>query len=123
MCSLDIGSLYTNIPVAETIDLIWNNIYTNGVLVYKGISRENFRNLSQRVLNSTCFKFNGKIYKRKEGFVMGQLPSPTVANIFLNYFEIKCLAGCPDDFKPQYYRRYLEDTFLIIHNEQQAKFS
>ena len=52
---------------------------------------------------------------------MGQSPSPTVANIFLNYFQTKCLAEFPDDFKPQFYRRYLDDTFLIFNNEQQAK--
>ena len=38
MCSLDINSLFTNIPVAETIDLILNTIYANGELIYKGIS-------------------------------------------------------------------------------------
>ena len=118
MCSLDITSLYTNIPVAETIDLILDNIYTTSVSIYKGISRENFRKLLQLALCNTYFKFNSKIYKQKEGLAMGQSPSPTVANIFLNYFETKCLAECPDDFKPQFYRRYLDDTFLIFSNEQ-----
>ena len=52
---------------------------------------------------------------------MGGFLSPTVANIFLNYFKTKYLTEHPADFKPPFYRRYLDDTFLIINNEQQAK--
>ena len=52
---------------------------------------------------------------------MGASPSPTIDNIFLNYFETVGLAECPDDFKPKFYRRYLDDMFLIFSNEQQAK--
>lgn len=55
------------------------------------------------------------------GLAMNAFPSPTVANIFLKYFETKCLAECLYNFKPQFHRRYLEDTFLIFINEQQAK--
>ena len=45
MCSLDISLLYTNILVAETIDLILNHIYPIDILIYKSISREGFRKL------------------------------------------------------------------------------
>ena len=71
MCSLDISSLYTNIPVAETIDLILNKLYTTNTTTYNGIRRENFRKLLELSLNETYFKFNGKIYKQKEGLAMG----------------------------------------------------
>ena len=121
MCSLDISSLYTNIPVAETIDLILDKLYVNNTSIYNGISRVNFRKLLELSLNDTYFKFNGKIYKQKEGLAMGASPSPIIANIFLNHFETHCLAECPVNFKPQFYRRYLDDTFLIFRNEDQAK--
>ena len=121
MCSLDISSLYTNIPVAETIDLILNKLYVNNTATYNGIRRDNFRKLLELSLSDTYFKFNGKIYKQKEGLSMGASPSPIVANIFLNHFETHCLAECPINFKPQFYRRYLDDTFLIFRNEDQAK--
>ena len=55
MCSRDISSLYTNIPAAETIDLILNHIYANRILIYKGVSRENYCKLLQLPLNSTYF--------------------------------------------------------------------
>ena len=49
VCSFDITSLYTNIHVAETIDLILDNIYTTGK-VYKGISYNLQRYLSWKLL-------------------------------------------------------------------------
>ena len=63
MCSLDITSLYTNIPIAETIAFILNNIHTTGVSIYEDISLENFRKLLQLTLNNTYFKFNETILK------------------------------------------------------------
>ena len=102
MCSLDITSLYSNIPVAETIDLILYNIYTIGILVFKDISGENFRKLLQFALSNTYFKFNGKIYTEKEGLATGAPPSPTFANIFLSYFGTQCLVACSDNLKPTY---------------------
>ena len=59
--------------------------------MYKGISRENLRKLLQFLLNNTYFKVNGEIYKQKY-LTMGVSPSPTIANIFLNYLEIQYLA-------------------------------
>ena len=52
---------------------------------------------------------------------MGASPAPIVANIVLNYFETDYLAECYTNFKPQFYRRYLDDTFLIFRHEDQAK--
>ena len=51
---------------------------------------------------------------------MGASPSPTVANIFQNYDETKCLAEYPDDFTLQFYRRNLDNKFLIFKNVHQT---
>ena len=40
MCSLDICSQYTNILVAKIIDIILDNIFTNGISIYKSIKVE-----------------------------------------------------------------------------------
>ena len=51
--------------------LILDNIFTNGISIYISINRENLKKLLQLALNYTYFKFNGKIYKQKEGLAMG----------------------------------------------------
>ena len=43
------------------------------------------------------------------------------ANIFLNNFKTKVLSECPSSFKPKFYKRYLDDTFLLFTSEQQAR--
>ena len=39
--------------------------------------------------------------------------SPTFVNILLCFYEEKWLSSCPD-FKPIFYRRYIDDTFLVF---------
>ena len=101
---LVISSLYTNMPVPETTDFILSSICA-GILMYKGISREIFRKLHQLALNNMYFKFNGQ-----KGLTMGASLSPTVANIFLNYFETPCFTEYTDPFKFQFYKQCLDNS-------------
>ena len=121
MCSFDITSLYTNVPVAETIQIIIDKLFTNGAQLYKGFNKRQFKKVLELVLNDTYFKFNNSIFKQKEGLSMGSSISPLVANIFLNSFEISVLNSCPLDFKPSFYKRYLDDTFLLFQSAEQAQ--
>ena len=45
MASFDIVSLFTNIPVSETIEIILNTIFTNSAALYKGFDRKKFKQL------------------------------------------------------------------------------
>ena len=45
MCSLDMTSLYTNIPVEETIQIIIDALYTNEVQLHNGLNSKQFRKL------------------------------------------------------------------------------
>ena len=47
---------------------------------------------------------------------MGGSLSPVLANIFMAYHEEKWLEQCPIQFKPIFYRRYVDDTFLLFKN-------
>jgi len=52
---------------------------------------------------------------------MGNPASPVIANIFLCNFEKLFIDSCPNEFKPKFYKRYVDDTFLIFDNETQSK--
>ena len=84
MCSLDITSLYTNMPGEETIQIIINALYTNGVQLYNGLNSKQCRKVLELVRSDTYFKFNDTVYKQKEGLSMGSSISSVFANIFLN---------------------------------------
>ena len=47
---------------------------------------------------------------------MGGPLTPNLANIFMCDFESKCLTNCPQEFKPVFYRRYVDDCFLVFRD-------
>ena len=54
---------------------------------------------------------------------MGSPLVPTMANIFLLFYEMKWLEQCPNEFKPVFYRRYVHDIFVLFESaEHLSKF-
>ena len=45
---------------------------------------------------------------------MGSPLGPTFANAFLSFYEMKWLEQCPTEFKPVFYRRYVDDIFVLF---------
>ena len=48
---------------------------------------------------------------------MGLPLGPLFANIFLSYHEQNWLKNCPAQFKPIYYRRYVDDCFILVKSK------
>ena len=59
-----------------------------------------------------------KLYKQVEGVSLSSPLDPTLANTFLVHLEKNWLQNCPSDFKPYYYRGYVDDIF--VHHEDRA---
>ena len=54
---------------------------------------------------------------------MGSPLGPTMANVFLPFYEMKWLGQCPNEFKPVFYRRYVDDIFVLLESaEHLSKF-
>ena len=51
---------------------------------------------------------------------MGPPLHPALVNIFMCSFESKCLRGCPNDFKPIFYRHYINDIFALFSSNDNA---
>ena len=47
---------------------------------------------------------------------MGSSLGPTLANAFLCFHEQIWLNECPEEFKPVYYRRYVDDIFALFRS-------
>ena len=80
MTSFDVESLFTNIPLKETIDIIVNSIYDGGDDV-RGMNRNDFRKLLELITTENYIIFNNKFIRQKEGLAMGNLISAVFANI------------------------------------------
>ena len=46
---------------------------------------------------------------------------PTLANLFLMFYEHKWLEKCPLQFQPKYYHRYVNNIFLMFESRDHVK--
>ena len=54
---------------------------------------------------------------------MGLPLGPTTATIFLSLYEMKWLDQCPNEFRLVFYRRYVDDIFVLFESaEHLSKF-
>ena len=115
MVSFDVVSLFTNVPLNETIDLcceIWK-MNTEG---QKFLSVFAFKELLLFATSNVNFLFNEEWYKQVDGVAMGSPLAPTLASIFLSSIEdkINLFMG----IKPNVYKRYVDDIFLVFSHEK-----
>ena len=68
------------------------------------------------------FTFNGLLYKQIDGVAMGSPLGPSVANAFLSYREKNWLSSCLQGLKPVFYRRYVEDIFILFKSNNHLKY-
>ena len=79
-------SLFTNIPVQETIAIAIESLYQNCVSI-GGIPKMLFRSMLDLAVSNSHFLFNDKLYKQTDGVGMGLSLWPTMAYIFLGHHE------------------------------------
>ena len=85
------------------------------------IQKDVFRNLLTVATKESFFMFNNKFYKQIDGVAMGSPLGPALANIFMCNFENKWLKDCPHSLKPVFYRRYIDDIFVLFSSLDQAE--
>ena len=115
MASLDVESLFTYIPLEETLNIPCDSLFGSEVKI-NNFSRNDFEKLLRMALQNNFFNFDGKIYKQTDGVAMDSPLGPSLANAFLCFHEQIWLNECPEGFKPVYYRRYVDDIFVLFRS-------
>ena len=96
MASFDVVSLFTNVPLDETIDIIIKSIYdkkeTNTDIPEKEMSELLY--LSNK---NAHFTLNNKTYLQVEGVAMGSPLDPVLANIFVVGLEQNIISTLSND--------------------------
>ena len=105
--SYDAESLFTNVPIKETIDYILDEIYVHNKLP-KICSRLIFKRLLLKLTTESTFIFHSQFYKQTDGCTMGGPLSVIFSNIFLTKLEKDVVKPR----KPRFYKRFVDD---IIH--------
>ena len=86
MGSLDVDSLFTNIPLEETIEICTNELFKKSETV-EGFSKSEFKELLPLATKDSHFIFDGTLYKHVSGVALSSLLGPALANAFLVYHE------------------------------------
>jgi hypothetical protein len=117
LCTIDVTSLYTNIPNDEGISAC-KNILNKYRLGYNTPSNENIIKLLEYVLHLNNFDFNGRHYLQVGGTAMGTRVAPSFANIFMADFEEKWVYN----YNPQpiLWLRYIDDIFMIWNHDKSS---
>ena len=111
MASFDVTSLFTNIPVDETIEIISDQIFANCMYLEGSLT---IHQTSISCCKNCHFTFNGRIYQQTDGVAMGSRFGPLFANIFMSFHGKSWLHNSPSAFKPLLYRRYVDDCFVLF---------
>ena len=101
MASLDVDSLFLNIPLDGTINICTESIFNESDTVV-GLNKSEFKELLSLATKESYFIFNELLYKQIDGVAMGSPLGPTLANAFLCFYEKKWLEHCPEEFNPVY---------------------
>ena len=70
MASLDVESLFTSIPLEETINICVDNLYNDSENL-PNILKHDFRNLLNIATKESFFTFNNKYYKQVNSVAIG----------------------------------------------------
>ncbi|XP_046401606.1 uncharacterized protein LOC124167667 [Ischnura elegans] len=99
MVSFDVVSLFTRVPIMDTMELLKGKFDHDTVLLF------------HHALTTTYFKYNDTFYEQTDGVAMGSPLSPVIANFFMESFEEEALSSAT--LKPRCFYRYVDDTFII----------
>jgi len=117
MVSFDVESLFTNIPLEESINLAVKYITENTSI---SLTSKELRDLFSIATAQTHFSFNGSFYDQIDGVAMGSPLAPVLANLFMGHHEKVWLESFVSS-EVLFYRRYVDDTFCLFHSVSEAE--
>ena len=111
--SFDVKSLFTNVPLAKTIDIILNRVYDQKLIETK-LKRRSLKKLISDVCKKTTFSFNNQLYEQLDGVSMGSSLGPVLANIIMTELENVLIKDLLDTGTIAFYARYVDDTLVLV---------
>ena len=119
--SYDVSALFTYIPVQSAIEVTKKKLEQDTELHHRTpMSISNILEMLEFCLCNTYFLFQGQFYKQTQGTAMGSPVSPVVANLYMEFFDHSILTSAVNP--PGLWRRYVDDTFVILQQSHREEF-
>ena len=119
--SYDVKALFTSVPIEPAIKIIKQHLENEKELHQRtSMSVQHIIMLLEFCLKNTHFVFQGRFYEQTEGAAMGSPLSPIIANLYMDAFEEKAINPSPTP--PSLWRKFVDDTFVIIKKTQKESF-
>ena len=111
--SFDVESLFTNVLLQRTINIILDRVYDNKLIATQ-LKKQILEKLVKNACSKTVFSASNKLYQHIDGVSMGSSLSPLVANIMTEMENIKKFI---DDKILLFHGRYEHETLVVIKRE------
>ena len=118
LVSFDVESLFTNVPLDETIQIAANLVYDK-VDNLPPFPKHTFVKLLQ-LATSNLFLFNDKLYRQKDGLAMGSPLAPTLSNLFMGVLENRYLKNRKSNCV-KFYKRFVDDCLLLFEDNNDVE--
>ena len=113
MVSFDVTSLYTNILIIDTLNIIIDYVHSDDQFARKtAITQDKFVDLVNLVLTTTWYTFNSQFYQQTDGVAMGGPAFSTTAEIYMQVHENTAISTALHP--PKVRERFVDDVYSIV---------
>ena len=111
LVSFDVKSLFTNVPLDRSIDIILKRIYDKYEIT-TNIGRKEMNDVITLCTKNVLFTFHNEIYQQRDGVAIGYPLGPVLAGIIMIELENSIVPKLNSHL--QFWKRYVDDTLTIV---------
>ena len=126
MVSFYVTSLYTNIPIIDTLNILKDYVNDYDHFTRKtAISQDKFLDLLNLVLTTNWYTFNSQFYQQTDGVAVGGPASSTTAKVYMQAHERTATSTALHP--PKVWEQFVDDAYKTFHHtnnlHQNIKFT
>ncbi|XP_064089209.1 uncharacterized protein LOC135203407 [Macrobrachium nipponense] len=119
IASLDVESLFINIPIDKTINIIMDRVYRDPLTAPFNIPKASLRTLLDICTKRAPFSTHrGQMFHPKDGVAMGSPLGVLFANFYMGAIEERVFTQSQH---PRKYAHYIDDVFVQVDTEDEVE--
>ena len=117
ICSYDVKSLYTKVPMHKALQVVMEHMTEEpDILDSHKITPEAFHELTKYCIENSYFEYNHSFHRQLEGGPMGSALTVELAEKFMQRFEENAIAYAP--IEVPFWKRFVDDGLADFDKEE-----